>query len=888
MWHIIGKIVSRNSFKRYILVETAMGKMPATSKYLASSRPVSRTPSESALREKLGIPHDAKQILIFTETSHWDPNWLYTSRTYFRLWVRRQLNQAVKELVRDERRVYGIECVFFLRMYFEDIKRHGEIEKHQDLIRQLVNQGRLRMFGSGVTTPDTTIPSGEALIRDFLVGQEWLRNHGMFQEPSVAYFPDSFGHSPALGSILNALGIHACAITRIDGMYFLGCDLETPSHFPRPGSSAEVLKKKQRSLDFIWKGPNNAELLCHWNAFSYGQGELLAHKGFTRGSDVPLAISERSEDHVAKRIEGYANRLFRYSKTPYALCPIGYDFSRPIHDLLELLDRYNNIRYPHTGLWVVNAGLDDYLGLVGYHKDGLDVVELDPNPCWSGFYTSRSAIKERGYKLCCKLIQAEQLLVENKFGSQQPPVNKDAHLRLEYPSLTEKLQDVWYTLATANHHDFITGTSPDRVVKKEQLPWLDKALDEVQDVIGLFDTADGSSNVANGRSVNGLGGNNPLGWHQEGNLTVVETSWLRFELDQSAGGTIVKVADIDSGEVVMGGYSNNITDYFDSGGLWRMGNEYLGGRFDNIGESSVISSELDIKQVQSGILQIQSFVYINGQPVQTTMWFYSDVPLVKIRTVAIAASRHTLSSRFVLPWYVDSLTMDVPGGVINRPAHKLYTPTFWSAQSFVDITNPASLKGISLLIERPSAIALSEIPTVGTDHDITRADIPTDARPSQLEVIVARNASKERVFGFLPIPAHPALGHNWEPQIFNYAVAFTKGDNRLDKGLAERLFKRPNINGTRDIKTHLITSNDPDVKITAIKPAWRGEGIIVRIYLPKITAKPTGKVHLSLNGITVNKAFLSDALERDISPLEIKNNMLSMPIDETYTTVRLL
>ncbi len=76
----------------------------------------------------------------------------------------------------------------------------------------------------------------------------------------MAYFPDSFGHSPALPSLLKAAGFSMAAVTRIDGMvnpasyHELIC-----KRFPRPRSSAELLLKEKRCLDFIWRGPDGAE-----------------------------------------------------------------------------------------------------------------------------------------------------------------------------------------------------------------------------------------------------------------------------------------------------------------------------------------------------------------------------------------------------------------------------------------------------------------------------------------------------------------------------------------------------------------------------------------------------------------------------------------------------
>ena len=35
--------------------------------------------TEQSMRQHLGIPDDAERVIVFAESSHWDPNWLHTS-----------------------------------------------------------------------------------------------------------------------------------------------------------------------------------------------------------------------------------------------------------------------------------------------------------------------------------------------------------------------------------------------------------------------------------------------------------------------------------------------------------------------------------------------------------------------------------------------------------------------------------------------------------------------------------------------------------------------------------------------------------------------------------------------------------------------------------------
>jgi hypothetical protein len=71
--------------------------------------------TERNLRARLGVPDEAERVIIFGETSHWDPNWLFTSDGYYRLRIRQILDAVLEELRRDPRRIYAVESLFFLR-----------------------------------------------------------------------------------------------------------------------------------------------------------------------------------------------------------------------------------------------------------------------------------------------------------------------------------------------------------------------------------------------------------------------------------------------------------------------------------------------------------------------------------------------------------------------------------------------------------------------------------------------------------------------------------------------------------------------------------------------------------------------------------------------------
>jgi hypothetical protein len=831
-------------------------------------------PAERALRERLGIPDDAARVLVLTETSHWDPNWLLTSEGYYRLRVRRGLLQALDELAADPRRVYSVECVFFLRMFYE------RVPERRRQIRELVNSGRLRLMGSGVTTPDTIVPPTELLIRDYLLGQEWLRASGMTAEPEVAYFPDTFGFSPGLPEVLRAVGVARAALCRIDGMYFFGNETELPGRFPRPGSSAELLLTGHRSLDFVWRGPDGAELLCHWLAFTYGQGDMLAHLGLTRQAGVPLAVPWRTDRHIARMIDRFVGQLAPVAKTPYLLCPIGFDFTAPIRRLVELLDRYNERRYDETGTWVVNAGLDDYLALVDHHRADLPRLDLDPSQYFSGFFTSRPTLKRRYTQLADTLLLAERLALQ---PGGRVESTETAH---------SQLAESWWTAVTANHHDYVTGTSPDRVVRREQLPWLDDALRAAEGVLGNVageeggvapvTVADEVRPDASPAPVPGRG--EPVGT-REGPLVTVEAGSLRVVFDEHRGGAVVSVT-ADDGTALLGpAPSFDVVAYADSGGLWRMGHEYAGGQFAMVDRLSLRPAAVHARRLDDGTVEVETVGTLDGQPVRRRIRVDGAASRLRCRVVTTLGDRRTATVTAVLPHPADHLVTDTPGGVVRRPAGRWFRPTFWAVQSFAHLEDEAAGRGTALLLGMPGAVAL-------------RTEGGGDGRGGgpggrHLELVAARNATQETAYRVVPLPAQPARGHDPGPHRFDVAVAFTGGGDWRAAGLrslaadeARRARLTAHGSALAARADAVVTTDRDDVAVLAAKPAHRGPGAVVRLCS---TSDGPCEVRLRRPGAVVTAAAICDGRERDVAPLVVDGgDGVTLRVPPGITSVRLV
>lgn len=786
--------------------------------------------SERELTSRLQIPEDAERVLILGETSHWDPNWLHTADEYYERRIAQIFAEVIEELEADPRRVFTVESIFFLRMHYE------RAPQHREALRRLVAERRLRFSGPAITTPDTVLPSTEAILRDFLLGQEWLRNQGFEQEPRLAYLPDDFGYSPALPGILCALGLEQAVITRIDGMHFVGCDYRLPSAYPLPGSSAQMLEKELKTSDFVWRGPDGSEVLTHWNAFTYFQGDMIAYRGVIRWMGRCYGVPWRTSAHVAKRVEEYVRQLSPLARTRYLFCPIGCDFNGPIPGLMDLVDRYNREVYPNSGTYLLNTGLDEYLDLLEAHRGQLPVIALDPNPYWMGFYATRPEAKAQASRTARKLVVAEAAGVEASLREGRRPTPDP------------RVHEAWEHLAVSNHHDFITGTSPDRVWELDQAPVLARAEALADEVLGP---------IAPPARVE------PADARIERAHRQVKVRVEPFELvfDEVRGGSLVSLR-LDGREWLRGP-GLDLVAYRDSGGLWRLGHEFAGGVFREVARSSAEPAAIEVVSEGGGVtIRVQSRLL--GATFERRVHVRPKDPVLRFRIEGRPPEGHTVTAAWPVDVSSDKLHMNVPGGRITRPRHKLYEPTFWCARSLAHVHDARG--GVAVFLGGPAAVSL------GAD--------------GVLEHIVTRDARREMAFGVLPVLAHPARGSQRTITALVGGLRLLGPGDAAHHGLpmdvTEVLDEGPWAEAPRF--SAFLTSDDPRVTVGAVKPADRGNGVVVRLHRHD---SAVDQVNLSCAVGEILAAWRCDALERDAAPLHVEGGEVVVPLARALTSVRL-
>lgn len=216
--------------------------------------------------------------------------------------------------------------------------------------------------------------------------------------------------------------------------------------------------------------------------------------------------------------------------------------------------------------------------------------------------------------------------------------------------------------------------------------------------------------------------------------------------------------------------------------------------------------------------------------------------------------------------------MNVPGGIVYRPAHKLYRPTFWPARSFAHLHDRASDRGLATFMGGPAATALTDTGAV--------------------ELLAFRNAPKEMAWRCLPVLAHPARGTDPHDNAFDYALWFTRhGDwranhlPRRDRTALRAALFAPDAPDLDQVANAVVVADSDDVLVTTLKVASRGSGVIARL---QCHGERGREVRLRCSQRPIRAAKLCDARERDLGDLIVEDGAVVVPVAGAICSVRLL
>ncbi len=181
-------------------------------------------------------------------------------------------------------------------------------------IKERVKEGRWEAEGSMWVEADTNVASGEALVRQFMVGKRFFRDE-FGVDNKIMWLPDVFGYSAAIPQLIKKCGIEYFMTTKIswneynkfpyDTFKWRGIDgTEVLSHFP-PSCHATANEREN------WQTTYNSKLrpLYVIGGYKrYSQKDLnkdyLMSYGFGDGGGGPTKEMLENGKRMAKGIQG--------------------------------------------------------------------------------------------------------------------------------------------------------------------------------------------------------------------------------------------------------------------------------------------------------------------------------------------------------------------------------------------------------------------------------------------------------------------------------------------------------------------------------------------------------------------------------------------------------
>ena len=325
---------------------------------------------------------------------------------------------------------------------------------------------------------------------------------------------------------------------------------------------------------------------------------------------------------------------------------------------------------------------------------------------------------------------------------------------------------------------------------------------------------------------------------------VLSNAHVRAELDAGATGFALSSLVIDGVEAIAAP-SMTVNDYADDGGLWRLGNEM--GPACTLTPMSPPSLPSTVQVLELASLEVRVAFVAPTYTLEASLGAGTSALDVAITTAAAETTTRTVSLDLAVAPGA-GMTTSSPAGLQARPAQYVFDPTFFPAVAWTKVDDWA------VLLRQSTGVRMST--------------------PGQLELMAARDARNEQcdVMGGTGTDTD---AHRIEWRIVRAVSAADaeRAAQAYDRPLDLELLASAQQASPTDLPAQAsLASIDGEGVISAIKPADRGDGVIVRVLLQPGPAE----LHLtsSLAGRQVNAV---DLAERDLSTPVVSGD--TIPLD---------
>ncbi|MHA1264421.1 MAG: alpha-mannosidase [Candidatus Helarchaeota archaeon] len=373
-----------------------------------------------------------KEMVIVSET-HWDREWYLPFQEF-----RARLVKLVDKLLKILEKIPEFTNFTFdgQTIVLEDYLEVRPEKEH--LLKKYITAGRISV-GPWYVLPDEFLVSGEALIRNLMLGHKLARKFGAVMK--AGYIPDPFGHIAQLPQIMRGFDIDSILFMR-------GMD--------------DSFKKLELNLEFEWFSPGKVtSVLAIYLKYGYSSLKVL-----------PVTKVGGIYKKALRMIRRLQKSLLQHSATDILLLNNGGDHDEVQAELPEIITQWNNT--PELNEFkLVQGNFEDFIRKVQQQQPELKTFEGELRGAryhylLSGTFSARMWIKQANAEC--------QMLLERW---AEPFATFAWILGEPYP--IDYLWTGWKWLLRNHPHDSICGCSIDEVHQDMQprFRWAKQIAEEI-------------------------------------------------------------------------------------------------------------------------------------------------------------------------------------------------------------------------------------------------------------------------------------------------------------------------------------------------------------------------------------------------------------------------
>lgn len=333
---------------------------------------------------------------------------------------------------------FQIESVSVLQAYLA--RKPQDAER----IKELHKEGRLRVSGTGVNIVDGNLPGGESLVRNFALGQLYLRDF-FGTEAKLANRDDAFGNCAQIPQILRG-----CGMKWVKGLSYSTC----PKDYWK-GLDGSVVYTKMLPVSGMGGGWRKYAPCPECNGTGKTENNHVCGYCEGRGIDRPKQEKERQPIRLTEPCP------------KHSVVMVGGEEVIPDDSVLRWKEQLDMEKFD------ARFGLEEEQYMLYQNAIHCDAPALEEthwgelNPNNTGCYVTRIKTKQFARQTEDKLLKLEALLV------------RAARKGKEWPKHT--LRELWYDHLFTLFHDAVTATHIDAAYQELLDTWerLHKRLDNL-------------------------------------------------------------------------------------------------------------------------------------------------------------------------------------------------------------------------------------------------------------------------------------------------------------------------------------------------------------------------------------------------------------------------